>query len=439
VYPEITWGLTLRVAGDAIDYSALPSLARLPWFRHAFMPDWLRRMLVARLPPAAGERLRMDLAGLLDDLARTSGDGSSGGSGGSALRIARWMGSIGTIDMLRAAPAGSPLRDHVFLGFMARASVDPLGLSVPQPLGRLFRGRVGRFTAPLDRTGAAVGFGRQLFARFRSWVVFHSRQARLAQSCALGLLLLLVWRPAQEQISEGVIAAEPVAASEPAPEPTVVPETPPPAPPAAAPRPAVNPAQPRLPVTVAPQANPRGNANTAPIPPLPQSPPQGPRQNAGGAVPGPVAAGVVDGPGLGDVAAGEGDRAGAGAAEQAQANSRPAAAAAAPAASDNAAAIQQLLAGYASAMESLDPAAVAAVYPSVNTQALGAAFRQYNSLDEEITISRIDVASDGQSATVNAVLSINQVVKIGRAAPVTRNVVFALRRQGDRWVIESIK
>ncbi len=445
VYPEITWDLTLRVAGDAIDYSALPSLARLPWFRHAFMPDWLRRMLVARLPADAGERLRMDLAGLLDDLARTSADGTSGGPARSALRIARWMGSIGTIDMLRAAPPGSPLRDHVFLGFMARATVDPLGLSVPRPLGRLFGGRVGRFTAPLDRTGATTGLGRQLFARFRGWMVFHSRQARLAQSCALGLVLLLVWRPAQERVSEGVIAAAPPAASAPVPGPTVVPDTPPPTPAAAAPPPTVNPAPAqRLPVTVSPPSVPRGNQNVGSVAPAPQAPLQGPQQTAGGTIQGPVATGVVDGTDLAGVGADEtgrgGGRASAGAPEQAQAPpptavDRPAGASA----TADTTAIQQLLASYASAMESLNPSNVAAVYPGVDTRALAAAFREYSSLDEEITINRIDVAPDGQSATVNAVLSINQVVKIGRAAPVTRNVVFALRRQGDRWVIESIK
>jgi ketosteroid isomerase-like protein len=90
-------------------------------------------------------------------------------------------------------------------------------------------------------------------------------------------------------------------------------------------------------------------------------------------------------------------------------------------------------------MESLTPSAVAAVYPNVDTRALAAAFREYASLNEEIAIQRIDVAPDGQTASVNAVLAITQVVKIGRAAPVTRNVVFALRRQGDRWLIESIK
>ena len=90
-------------------------------------------------------------------------------------------------------------------------------------------------------------------------------------------------------------------------------------------------------------------------------------------------------------------------------------------------------------MESLNPSAVAAVYPKVDTRALTAAFREYTSLDEEIAINRIDVAPDGQTATVNAVLAITQVVKIGRAAPVTRNVVFGLRRDGDRWLIDSIK
>jgi hypothetical protein len=75
----------------------------------------------------------------------------------------------------------------------------------------------------------------------------------------------------------------------------------------------------------------------------------------------------------------------------------------------------------------------------LGARALAAAFREYASLNEEIAINRIDVAPDGQTATVNAVLAITQVVKIGRAAPVTRNVVVALRRQGDRWPIDSIK
>ena len=441
VYPEITWGLTLRVAGDAIDYSALPSLARLPWFRHAFMPDWLRRLLVARLPPDAGERLRVDLAGLLDDLARTSGE-SAGIAAGSTLRIARWMGSVRTLDMLRAAPAGSPLRDHVFLGFMARATVDPLGLSVPQPFSRLFAGRVGRFTTPVDRR-AAGGLGRQLFARFRGWIVFHNRQVRVVQSCALGLVLLMMWRPAQEQVAESVIAAAPPVASAPAPAPAAVPDTQPTPAPAPAPPPVTPPVN-RLPITVAPRSGGPGNRGVTPIAPPPQTAPQGADQSVGGVTQGPgpvqgVDAGTPAAGNVADEAGGAGGRGTATARAPVQeATGRPGGAAVPPP-SNNETAIQQLLASYASAMESLNPSAVAAVYPNVDTRALAAAFREYASLNEDITINRIDVAADGQTATVNAVLAITQVVKIGRAAPVTRNVVFALRRQGDQWLIESIK
>lgn len=444
VYPEITWGLTLRVAEDAIEYSALPSLARLPWFRHAFMPDWLRRLLVARLPPDAGERLRVDLAGLLDDLARRSGDGSAGSAAGSALRIARWMGSIRALDLLRAAPAGSPLRDHVFLGFMARATVDPLGLSVPQPLGRLFGGRVGRFTTPVDRR-AAGGLGRQLFARFRGWVVFHTRQVRLVQSCALGLLLLVVWRPVQEPVSQTVIAMTPPVAAVPLPEPTGVPDAQPVIPAATPAQPALNPPATRLPIAVVPRSGAPGNQGVAPIVPPAETPPQAQQPIAGGASP-PVPIsiqGVADGTPVAGAAAGEagrpGGRGAANAPEPDQAASDRPGGGVTSTPADTTVAIQQLLASYERAMESLTPSAVAAVYPSVDTRALAAAFREYTSLNEEIAIDRIDVAPDGQTASVNAVLAIMPVVKIGRAAPVTRNVVFTLRRQGDRWLIESIK
>ena len=52
VYPEISWSLTLEVLPAIVDAADevgrrralqehLPSLMRLPWFRHGYMPDWL--------------------------------------------------------------------------------------------------------------------------------------------------------------------------------------------------------------------------------------------------------------------------------------------------------------------------------------------------------------------------------------------------------------
>ena len=454
VYPEITWNLTLRVAGDAIDYAALPSLARLPWFRHAFMPDWLRRLLVARLPPEAGERLRVDLAGLLEDLAQASGR-ASGGAAGSALRIARWMQSVRTVDVLRAAPAGSPLRDHVFLGFMARATVDPLGLSVPQPLGRLFGGRVGRFTVPVDRRAASLG--RQLLAHIRGWLVFRTRQVRVVQSCALGLLLLTLWRPVREPLAENVIAAAPIAAtaptpetvtSVPGPEQSAIPDMPPTVPDAAPPPKPVNPPLTRTPILTPPREGVPVNPGAAPDAPPQATVPQDQSQTGGGVLPqeqSPVQAaddGLPAGGNADDLVGRVGGRGATTVPGPVQETIDPpgGAAVAAPPNNNNVdTAIRQLLASYASAMESLNPEAVAAVYPRVDTRALANAFREYTSLNEEVQINRIDVAPDGQSATVNAVLSITQQVKIGRAAPVTRNVVFTLRRQGDRWLIDNIK
>jgi ketosteroid isomerase-like protein len=101
--------------------------------------------------------------------------------------------------------------------------------------------------------------------------------------------------------------------------------------------------------------------------------------------------------------------------------------------------IGQLMQKYASALASLRPAAVQEVYPSVDTRALTNAFRDYVSLDQDITINRIDIAPDGQRATVVALVRTAPVVKTGRAPQVNRAVTYTLRKQGDRWLIESAR
>src|SRR5262249_17384677 len=56
VYPQISWPLSLYLAknGDGAEnneqrLALVPVLARLPWLRYGFMPDWLRRTLIARM------------------------------------------------------------------------------------------------------------------------------------------------------------------------------------------------------------------------------------------------------------------------------------------------------------------------------------------------------------------------------------------------------
>jgi hypothetical protein len=135
VYPQISWPLTLTLLPDivapadqvnrkrALDEN-LPALSRLPWFRHGYMPDWLRRLLIARLPAEKEAAIRAHLGKLVIDLlARNKKLDKSTPRVG--LDIAK---ALTPLDIARAAPDASPLRDQVFIGFLARANPDPLML-----------------------------------------------------------------------------------------------------------------------------------------------------------------------------------------------------------------------------------------------------------------------------------------------------------------------
>ena len=200
VYPEITWGLTLRVAGDAIDYSALPSLARLPWFRHAFMPDWLRRLLVARLPPDAGERLRVDLAGLLDDLARTSGDGRAESPPDRHCASRAGWDPSGPRHASRRA-GGQPAARSRVPRIHGAGDRRPARIVGAAAAGSVVR----RARRPLHGAGRSPRRGTACAASCSPVSAdgssFTTARCVVVQSCALGLVLLMVWRPVQEPVS----------------------------------------------------------------------------------------------------------------------------------------------------------------------------------------------------------------------------------------------
>jgi outer membrane protein OmpA-like peptidoglycan-associated protein len=186
VYPEISWALTLKLAPAGRASALLPSLGRLPWFRHGFMPAWLRRSLVARIPADADARIRTDLERLLEELAGSRSRPQSA----SLLQIGRW---IGPVDLLRAAPAGSPLQDRVFLGFMA-GQRDQTWLDAPRALGRLFTERPATISG--KPTASSLGaIVRQLAANFRFHAAVNPLARNLAAAAVVGLLSLvpLTW------------------------------------------------------------------------------------------------------------------------------------------------------------------------------------------------------------------------------------------------------
>ena len=179
VYPEITWALTLRLRGSEPPAPVLPSLSRLPWFRHGFMPEWLRRSLIVQMAGADEQRVRTELERLLEELATGRGTARTG----SALHIGRW---IGPIDLMRAAAPGSPLRDRVFLGFMTGAR-DALWLEVPKALRSLFKRRPEALPDSARSEQDAQASWRRWLARLRFWSALNPVASRLAASVVVAL------------------------------------------------------------------------------------------------------------------------------------------------------------------------------------------------------------------------------------------------------------
>src|SRR6185436_15543652 len=68
VYPEVRAELTLQLGSRVakpFEATILERLARLPWMRYAFFPDWLRGALLDSLRGKAVRRLRIELERLL--------------------------------------------------------------------------------------------------------------------------------------------------------------------------------------------------------------------------------------------------------------------------------------------------------------------------------------------------------------------------------------
>jgi hypothetical protein len=148
VYPALDWGLTLYL-GDGLDVDGEPlldpgrlaALVRTPWFRHGFLPDWLRERLIATLSPDQERGVR----GALEEMLR---EGRDRPADTFELEIAQRrsasLAELGRRLLPRRAgePAEeSPLRDRVFLAFLSGREPEPLAVLLPRELRALFARR----------------------------------------------------------------------------------------------------------------------------------------------------------------------------------------------------------------------------------------------------------------------------------------------------------
>lgn len=158
IYPEIHWGLTVRLGFGLLDDEAtverlLPKLSRLVWFRYGFMPDWLREALLARVPPTLAAQSRALVLAILEQAGSPQREGvdlrvalpsvptQSAGGGqrfwNAIVACLRLSPARRLANTARQAPADSPLRDQVFLRFAGGESTRGLATAAPSAWLRL--------------------------------------------------------------------------------------------------------------------------------------------------------------------------------------------------------------------------------------------------------------------------------------------------------------
>ena len=144
IFPELHWNLTLYLGNTLkakdgrtlLQASQLTDMARLPWFRYGCMPDWLRLWLIAELSYQQDQDVRL----ALDALLVTAVQGSVSGM---QLEVAsKYSNSLSKVSepllrlLSKKASKNSPLRDYIFLDFMARQT-EKLAVKLPKSLSKL--------------------------------------------------------------------------------------------------------------------------------------------------------------------------------------------------------------------------------------------------------------------------------------------------------------
>jgi hypothetical protein len=156
IYPELHWELTVffgewlqgQPNRGAIEPEALGrlrvlsprrlmDLARLPWMRHNYIPDWLRLELIGSLSKEQEQELRQALYRLL-------GSAVVKPEGGMLLEISRSVRRLMpqvARQLSRQEGEDNPYQDRVFLTFLSGRNPNSLAVRLPEALRRALAAR----------------------------------------------------------------------------------------------------------------------------------------------------------------------------------------------------------------------------------------------------------------------------------------------------------
>jgi hypothetical protein len=125
VYPELHWQLTLYL-GDTLNCAIeknLGKLARLPWFREGYMPNWLRELLIADLLPEQRKEINAALEALLFKKNKLKQETPK-------MRFELPIALEPAISLRQRKHEDSPLKEYVFVTFFW----DNLAVKLSHPI-----------------------------------------------------------------------------------------------------------------------------------------------------------------------------------------------------------------------------------------------------------------------------------------------------------------
>jgi outer membrane protein OmpA-like peptidoglycan-associated protein len=148
VYPELHWQLTLYLGEKKeqkqFDDALLLRLARLPWFRYGYMPDWIRLALLLELKsidPQEEQKIRSSLEKLLSEITKQKQGDDVRLTVVQKLLSSYYMFN-GLIAWSKINDSNNPFHDYVFQSFMA----GKLGVKAPKTFSLALSHFFNRYT-----------------------------------------------------------------------------------------------------------------------------------------------------------------------------------------------------------------------------------------------------------------------------------------------------